>query len=153
MLWEAVTRKPSVEAGILQNAICCKMKSILINDWVTANYSVSRPPFVRHLGFCNRICAKLLQLMCAVSTHNYWKKRSLHTNQCLSYSQLLCFRAAILSAILEFVIGFVSNLYNWCALSLRTIQWKNKVFILLNCWVTANYSVSRPPFCSPSWNL
>ena len=33
--------------------------------------------------------------------------------------------AAILSAILEFVIGFVSNFYNTCALSLRTIQRKN----------------------------
>ena len=32
--------------------------------------------------------------------------------------------AAILSAILEFVIRFVSNFYNWCSVSLRTSQWK-----------------------------
>ena len=25
--------------------------------------------------------------------------------------------------------------------------------LLINGWVTANYSVSRPPFCPPSWNL
>ena len=60
---------------------------------------------------------------------------------------------AILSAILEFVIGFVSNFYNSCALSLRTIQWKNEVSILTNDCVTANYSVSQPPFCPPSWNF
>ena len=53
--------------------------------------------------------------------------------------------AAILSAILEFVIRFVSNFYNSCELSLRTTV-KNEVSILINGWVTANYSVSRPPF-------
>ena len=53
----------------------------------------------------------------------------------------------ILSAILKFVIRFVSNCYNWCVLSLCTIQWKkNEVSILINCWDTVNYSVSRPPF-------
>ena len=30
--------------------------------------------FVRHLGICNRICVKLLQLMCAVITYNSVKK-------------------------------------------------------------------------------
>ena len=30
---------------------------------------------------------------------------------------------------------------------------KNEVSILINGWVTANYSVSRPSFCPPSWNL
>ena len=54
--------------------------------------------------------------------------------------------AAILSAILKFVIGFVSNFYNSCALSLPTSQWKNEVSILKNGWVTVNYSVSQPPF-------
>ena len=35
--------------------------------------------FVRHLGICNRICVKLLQLMFAVITHNSVKKtKSLH---------------------------------------------------------------------------
>ena len=61
--------------------------------------------------------------------------------------------AAILSVILELIIGFVSNFYSWCALSLRTIQRKNEVFILINGWVTANYSVWWRPFCPPSWNL
>ena len=47
----------------------------------------------------------------------------------------------------------MSNFYCWCALSLRTNEWKMEVSILINGWVTANYSVSRPPFCSPYWNL
>ena len=34
--------------------------------------------FVRHLGICNQICVKLLQLMFAVITHNSVKKRSLY---------------------------------------------------------------------------
>ena len=61
--------------------------------------------------------------------------------------------AAILSAILEFVIGFVSNFYSWCGLSLHTIQQKNEVSILINSYATATYSIPRPPFCPPSWNL
>ena len=59
--------------------------------------------FVRHLGIYNPICANLLQLMCAIMTHNLVKK--------------------------------------------------NEVSILTNGRVTGNYSVSRPPFCPPSWNL
>ena len=50
-------------------------------------------------------------------------------------------------------IGFVSNFYNRCAMSLRTNHWKNHVSVSINGWVTANYSVSRQPFCPPSWNL
>ena len=42
--------------------------------------------FVRHLGICNRICVKLLQLMCAVTTHNLVKRRSLYINKWVSYS-------------------------------------------------------------------
>ena len=44
--------------------------------------------FVRHLGICNPIYVKLLQLMCAVITHNSVKKRSLYINKWLNYSQL-----------------------------------------------------------------
>ena len=73
--------------------------------------------FVRHLGFCNRICVKLLQLMCAIITHNSLKRRSLYINKWLSYSQSWCLTATlltILSAFLEFVIRFVSNSYRLC---------------------------------------
>ena len=38
-------------------------------------------------------------------------------------------------------------------LSLQAFRWKNEVAILINGWLTADYSVSRPPFCPPSWNL
>ena len=58
--------------------------------------------FVRHLGICNPICVKLIQLMSGVITNN--------------------------SVI-------------------------NEVSALINGWVTSNYSVSRPPFCPPSWSL
>ena len=49
----------------------------------------AQPPFCPHLGICNRICVKLLQLMCAVITHNSAKKLSLCINKWLSYSQLV----------------------------------------------------------------
>ena len=51
------TRKAIVEAGIRRNAIC-------YNTWNC----------VRHLGICNPICVKLLQLMCAVIAHNSVEK-------------------------------------------------------------------------------
>ena len=63
--------------------------------------------FVRHLEICLRICVNLQKLLSGVSTHNSVKKRSLHINKWLSYGQIQCFTAAILSAILEFVIRFV----------------------------------------------
>ena len=44
--------------------------------------------FVRHLWICYPICVNLLQLMCAVITHNSVKKRSIYINKWLSYSQL-----------------------------------------------------------------
>ena len=44
--------------------------------------------FVRHLRICNRICVKLVQLMCAVITHNLVEKPSLYINKRLSYNQL-----------------------------------------------------------------
>ena len=86
------------------------------------------PHFVRHLGIRNSICVKLLQLMCAVITHNSLIKRSLYINKGLSYSQLQCFTAAILSVILEFVILFVSNSYRLCPLLFCAI-YKNDVSI------------------------
>ena len=105
------TRKVSVEAGIRRNAIYYT-KRLYINEWLSysqLNYSISRPSFVRHLGICTQICVKLLQLMYAVITHNSVKKRSICINKWLSYRQLQCFTAIILSAIVEFIIGFVSN--------------------------------------------
>ena len=46
--------------------------------------------FVRHLGICNPICVKLLQLIVeCVFTHNSVKKtKSLYINKWLTYSQL-----------------------------------------------------------------
>ena len=45
--------------------------------------------FVRHLGICNLICVNVLQLMSRVIMHNSVKKRSLHINKWLSYSQIV----------------------------------------------------------------
>ena len=58
------------------------------------------------LGICNRIYVKLLQMMYGVITYNSVKKRNLYINKWMSYSHLYWFTAAILSAILEFVIPF-----------------------------------------------
>ena len=66
--------------------------------------------FVSHLAIYYQICVK--ELMCAVITQYSVRKRSLYINKWLSYSQLQCFTAAISSAILEFVIEFVSNFYD-----------------------------------------
>ena len=44
--------------------------------------------FIRHLGICNPICVKFLQLMFGVIAHNSVKKRSPYINEWLSYSQL-----------------------------------------------------------------
>ena len=44
--------------------------------------------FVHHLGICNRIYVKLLELMSAVIAHNSVNKRSVNINKWLRYSQL-----------------------------------------------------------------
>ena len=85
--------------------------------------------FVHHLGICNQICVKLLKLMCAVITHNSVKNRSLYINKWPSYNQLYCFTTTILSAILEFVIGFVSNSYRLCPVLFHAILKKNDASI------------------------
>ena len=72
--------------------------------------------FVRDLGFCYPISVNLLQLMCGVITHEV--KNEVYINKGLSYSQSLCFSVAILSAILKFIIEFMSNFYYCCALPL-----------------------------------
>ena len=60
-----------------------------VNPSICCYLALHSGHFVRHLGNCNLICVKLLQLMCAVITHNSVKKRSLCINKWLSYSQLL----------------------------------------------------------------
>ena len=98
------------------------------------------------IGICNPFCIKLLHLIPGVISHNsVKKKRSLYIHKWLRYNQIWCFTAFILSAVLEFVMKFASNIYNLCSLSFHTIQWKT-LSILINGWVTANYSVSRPLF-------
>ena len=59
---------------ITQNSVKKNEVSILINGWVTANYSVSRPPFCPPFGICNPICVKLLQAMFGVISRNLKKR-------------------------------------------------------------------------------
>ena len=47
----------------------------------------------------------------------------------------------ILSATLEFVIGFVSNFYNWCPVSLRTIQWKKRSLYISKWLIYSQYKL------------
>ena len=51
----------------------------------------------------------------------YAIKRSLYINKWLSYSKFSCFTAAILTAILEFVIRFVSISWRLCPMLFRAI--------------------------------
>ena len=119
-----------------------------INAWDTAIPLHGRH-FVRHLGICNPICIKLLQLMSGVITHNSVKNTKLINGWVIAnYS----FTTVILSAILEFIIIFASNLYNWCGCHYAQFREKT-VSVLINDWVKTHYSVSRLPFCPPSWNL
>ena len=55
---------------IMHNSV--KKNEVYINKMLSfsQNYSVSRPPFFRHLGICNRIYVQLLQLMYGVIMHN-----------------------------------------------------------------------------------
>ena len=45
-----------------------------VNQSICCNLALHSRHFVRHLGICNRIRVKLLQLMCAVITQNSAKK-------------------------------------------------------------------------------
>ena len=84
--------------------------------------------FVHHLGICNPICIKLLQLMCAVITHKSVKKKiSLHINKWRITANYNVSRPPILSTILEFEIRFVSNSYRSCPVLFHDIQNKNDV--------------------------
>ena len=59
----------------------------LINGWVTANDSVSQPPFCPHLWICKRMCqSSTTDLRCHYA--QFSEKRSLHINKWLSYGQI-----------------------------------------------------------------
>ena len=45
-----------------------------VNPSICCYLALHSRHFARHLGICNPICVKLLQLMCAVITHNSAKK-------------------------------------------------------------------------------
>ena len=45
-----------------------------VNPSICCYLALHSRHFVRHLGICNPICVKLLQLKCAVITHNSAKK-------------------------------------------------------------------------------
>ena len=63
--------------------------------------------FVRHLGIYNQICVNLLQPMSGVITHNAVKKNEVTILINGLVTANYCFTAAILLAILEFVIRFL----------------------------------------------
>ena len=59
-----------------------------VNPPISCYLALHSRRFIRHLVICNQMCVKLLQLMCAVITHNSVTKQSLCIIKWLSYSQL-----------------------------------------------------------------
>ena len=110
--------------------------------------------FIRHHGICYRICVKLLQLMYAVITYNLVKKRSLYILQMTELQPIIVFHS-------RHFVRLLGICYRTCVKLLQLISGiiahnsveKNEVSVLINGRITAKYSVSRPPFCLPSWNL
>ena len=84
----------------------------VVNPSIYCYLALHSRHFVRHLSICNPICVKLLQLMCAVITHNSAKKwshiRMLASvfNWPLSPSPLHCF-------ILVVICWFKRKLHKW----------------------------------------
>ena len=62
-----ISLSPSSESLALSN-------NSFVNPSICCYLALHSRHFVRHLGICNLICVKLLQLMCAVITHNSAKK-------------------------------------------------------------------------------
>ena len=63
---------------ITHNSVKKNEVFILINGRVMAKYSVHGRYFVRHLGICNLICVKFLQVMSGVMPSNLKQKRCLY---------------------------------------------------------------------------
>ena len=78
LMCAVITRK-SVKKTKSQYSLMAELQSIIV---------FHGRHFVCHLGICNRICVKLLKLMCAIITHNSVEKRSFYINKWLSYGQL-----------------------------------------------------------------
>ena len=101
------------------------------------------------LEFVIGFVVKLLQLMCTVIMHNSAEK-----NEVAELQPIIVFHG-------HHFVRHLGNCYRICIKLLQLMcivimhnsVKKNDVSVLINGWVTANYSVSQPPFCSPSWNL
>ena len=122
-----------------------------INAWDTA-IPLHGHHFVRHLGICNAICIKLLQLMSGIITHNSVKKRKSILINGLDIANYRLSRP-------PFCPPSWNLLSDLCQTSTTDVCYhysqfnEKEVYILINGWVKASYSVPRPPFCRPSWNL
>ena len=115
----------------LQKQLSCRIGSPQPCHHVVPTNQTSFKPLCRHLA--NRLCNLAIPLL-------------------PRWMLLPCCTAAILSAIWNCNRICVKLLQLMCAVSTQNSA-KNEVSVLINGWVTANYSVSRPPFCPPSWNL
>ena len=132
-----------------------KKWSIHINKWLSYGQIVFHGRhFVRHLGICYRICVKLLQQMSAIITHNSVNKNevSISINGWVTANYSVSqppFYPPSWNLLSDLCQTSTTDVRCHCA----QFSKKNEVSILINDWVTAKYSVSRPPFCPPSWNL
>ena len=150
------TRKPSIEAGIRRNAICYSTWNEIWTLEIQPQPCRSSCLAEAVLVIMLRRAIKRRLISLSPSSESLAPSSDSLLNPTKTFDMLLptlpC-TAVILSAILEFVIGFVSNFYTHVRCHYAQFSEKNEVSILINGWVTANYSASQSPFCPPSWNL
>ena len=108
--------------------------------------------FVHHLGICYRICVKLLQLMYAVITNNSVKNEvSVLINHWITANYSVS-RPPFCPTSWNLLPDLCKTSTTHVRCHYPQFSEKNEVSILINGWVTANYSVLQTPFCPPSWN-
>ena len=158
-LLTVLTRKPSVEAGIQRNAICYntlnEIWTLEIQPQPCRSGCLAEAVHDSLVILLRRpIKRRLISLSPFSESIATSRDSFVNLTKTIWYAVTLLCTAAILSAILELICNqiCVKLLQLMCAVITHN-SWKNEVSVLINGWVIANYSVSRPPICPPSWNL
>ena len=109
--------------------------------------------FVHHFGICHPISVKLLQLMSGAITQNSVKNKvSILINGGVT-SNYSVSRPPFWPPSWNLLSDLCQTSKTDVRCHSAQFSEKNVVSLLINGWVSAKYSVSRQPFCPPSWNL